>query len=120
MRENTDQPTNGTPVRTLPPGHLLFAFDARQIPAPGAIYRALMPGDLETLFGPVMELRDREFLLEIGGQRWFATPAPGICVTSDEDHTMVFDAGGIYARTSGEETVIDFELLREAGAIPPQ
>lgn len=99
----------------LPAGHSLFSFRPNQVPAPGGIYLARMPGDLEALFGPVRELRDREFLLEVDGAKWIATPTLGLFVTSSEEGTMVFDTGGIYAHTDGQRTSIDFELLREAG-----
>ena len=98
----------------LPDGHSLISFKRSQVPMPGAIYRALMPGDLETLFGPARALRDREFLLEVDGAKWLATPTLGLFVTSSEEGTMVFDTGSIYARTDGQQTSIDFELLREA------
>ena len=99
----------------LPPGHELVSFSTRQVPKPGGIYRSRFPGDLETLFGPARELRDREFLIEVDGQQWIATPTPGIFLSTSPDHVMTFDTGGIYARTSGEESVIDFELVRRAG-----
>jgi hypothetical protein len=109
--------SNEEPLR-LPPGHDLFSLNRDQIPAAGGIYLARFPGDLEALFGPARELRDREFLLELDGQQWLATPMPGIFLSSSPDHVMVFDAGGIHARTSGEESMIDFQLLRKAGSAP--
>lgn len=107
--------TENNPPLRLPPGHVLHPFNARQAAAPGAIYLALMPGDLETLFGPVRALRDREFLLQVDGQQWLATPAPDLFVSyDDEHHVMAFDTGGIHAQTNSEMTSIDFELLRPA------
>jgi len=103
-----------TPLQ-LPPGSELISFSRRQVPKPGGIYRARFPGDLETLFGPARELRDREFLVEVDGQQWIATPTPGIFLSTTPDHVMAFDAGSIYARASGEESTIDFELVRQAG-----
>ena len=73
-----------------------------------------MPGDLETLFGPARDLRDREFLLEVDGAKWIATPALDLFAVSGEEGTTVFDTGGVNARTDGQQTSIDFELLREA------
>jgi hypothetical protein len=105
---------NEEPLR-LPPGHAVHSFGLGQVPAPGGVYRAVFPGDLETLFGSVRELRDREFLLEVDGRQWLATPTPGIFLSASEDHVMAFDTGGIYARTIGDVSTIDFELLREAG-----
>jgi hypothetical protein len=107
--------TDSRQALELPPGHVLHSWKAGQVPTSGAIYMARMLGDLETLFGPVEGLRDREFLLELDGERWIATPTLDLFVTSDEHGTMVFDTGGINARTSGEETTIDFELIRPAG-----
>lgn len=101
------------PLR-LPPGHDLFSLNREQVPAPGGIYLARFPGDLEALFGPARELRDREFLVEVDGQQWIATPAPGIFLSTSPDHVMAFDTGGIHARTSGEVSTIDFELVRRA------
>ena len=98
----------------LPDGHSLFSWKPDQVPAPGAIYLAAMPGDLEALFGPVQGLRDREFLLEVDGARWIATPTIDLFMASDEEGTTVFDTGGVNARTDGQQTLIDFELLREA------
>ena len=99
----------------LPPRHALFPVRAAQVPAPGGIYLARFPGDLETLFGPARELRDREFLLEVDGEERIATPTPDLFVSGGLDNVAVFDTGGINARTSGEESTIDFELLRKAG-----
>jgi hypothetical protein len=101
----------GKPLR-LPPGHVLHSWKPRQVPAPGGIYMAWIPGDLETLFGPVAGLRDREFLLEIQGEQWIATPTLDLFISHDDDHVTVFDTGGINARTNGETTTIDFELVR--------
>lgn len=99
----------------LPPGHDLVSFAPRQVPAPGAIYLARMPGDLETLFGAAQKLRDRDFLLQIDGEPWLARPLPGIFGTYGEDGTVVGDTGGIHAGTNGEETTIDFQLTRPPG-----
>ena len=99
----------------LPEGHRLHSFMPDQVPAPGAIYLAMMPGDLETLFGPARELRDREFLLEVDGQPWVATPVPDFRAASDGERLAVFDMGTIVAGTTGEQTSIDFELVRPAG-----
>lgn len=100
------------PLR-LPQGYELFSFSARQVAAEGAIYLARFPGDLATLFGPVRDLRDREFMLDLDGQQWIATPMPALFLSTDADH--VFDAGGIIARTDGEVSTIDFSLLRKIG-----
>ena len=104
-------------VLELPAGHNLFSFKVGQVPAPGATYRALMPGDLETLFGPAKELRGREFLLEVDGARWLAAPTPGLFVVST-GRGMAFDPDSIYARTDGRESTIDFKLLRPCGHSP--
>jgi len=101
-----------TELLRLPPGHKLYSFDAREVAAPGAIYLAWMPGDLETLFGPARELRDREFLLEVDGEQWLATPMPDLFMATNDDHVMVLDTASINARTNGEITTIDFKLLR--------
>lgn len=99
------------PLR-LPAAHDLISFRPVQVPAPGAVYLARFAGDLEALFGPVRELRDREFLLDLGDEKWIATPTPGIFLSTSPDHVMAFDTGGIHARTNGEMSTIDFELLR--------
>jgi hypothetical protein len=87
------------PALELPPGHELISFAPRQVPAPGAGYFARMPGDLETLFGPAEHLHDRDFLLQVDGEPWIA---------------RLVLAGGttVRARTNGEETMIDFELIK--------
>lgn len=103
------------PLR-LPLGHGLHSYKAGQVAASGAIYMASMPGDLGTLFGPARKLRDREFLLEIDGEQWLATPMPDLFMADDIYPEKVFDTGGICARTNGEITTIDFGLLRKAGA----
>lgn len=102
-----------TPLR-LPSGHDLFSLRAKQVPAPGAVYLARFPGDLEALFGPARELRDREFLLVVDCEEWIATPMPGIFVSTSPDHVMAFDTGGIHARSIGEVSTIDFGLVRRA------
>jgi len=104
---------NEEPLR-LPPGHDLISLRRRQVPAAGGIYLARFPGDLETLFGPARELRNREFLLELDGRQWIATPMPGIFLNTSPDHVMAFDTGGINAKTIAGQSTIDFQLLREA------
>lgn len=101
------------PPLRLPPGHVLHSWKPQQIPAQNGIYIARMPGDLETLFGPVRGLRGREFLLEVDGEQWLATPMPDLFM-SDDEYMKIFDTGGICAQTTGEITTIDFELLRKA------
>ena len=97
----------------LPAGHELVSYSRRQVPAPGGIYLARFPGDLETQFGPVRELRDREFLVEVDGEDWIAVPTPGMFVTWD-DRKMFINDDAIYGRTDGAVSTIDFELVRRA------
>jgi hypothetical protein len=101
-----------TPL-VLPPGHVLHSWKQRQVPAAGGIYAASMRGDLETLFGPVAGLHGREFLLEVDGEQWIATPTLDLFISHNDDQVTVFDTGGINARTNGETTTIDFELVRK-------
>jgi len=101
------------PLR-LPSVHDLFSLSRDQVPAPGGIYLARFPGDLEALFGTARELRDREFLVEVDGRQWIATPMPGIFLSTSPDHVMSFDTGGIHARTGGGVSTIDFQLVRKA------
>lgn len=103
-----------TAPRELPDGAELHTFMPRQTPKPGAIYLAMMDGAMEDVLGPYHELRDREFLIEVEGQRWIATPLPLIFAGVLSREPFAIDTGGVHARSCGERTSIDLQLVRLA------